>query len=252
MIVDNVTLEVERLGAFRDGPTLVFLHDGIGSVRLWRDFPATVAAAAGLPALVYSRQGYGDSDDYPGTRPVDYMHHEARRVLPAVLRQAGIKRPILVGHSDGGSIALIYAGSGLGPVEGLIALAPHVFVEDLTIASIATAAEDYKAGDMSRRLARYHRDPDRSFKGWADIWLSPAFRAWNIESFLPAITAPVLVIQGRDDEYGTAAQCAAIERGVAGPCAVTLLEQCRHSPHRDQPAQTLASVLRFVSALQAR
>jgi pimeloyl-ACP methyl ester carboxylesterase len=251
MNIDGINLEVETIGAIAaDRPTLVFLHDGIGSVRLWRDFPATVAVATGLPALVYSRRGYGDSDCYPGPRPVDYMHREARDVLPKLLAASGIMRPILIGHSDGASIALIYAGSGSGPVERLVLLAPHVFVEDVTIAGIGQARDAYRTGDLRARLARYHRDPDHSFWGWNDIWLSPAFRAWNIEALLPPITVPVLVIQGEDDEYGTQAQCDAIRRGTGGRCTVEILADCRHSPDRDQPAATLDAVVRFISPPQ--
>jgi pimeloyl-ACP methyl ester carboxylesterase len=250
--VEGVRLEIATIGAIsKENHTLVFLHDGIGSVRLWRDFPAKVAAATGLPALIYSRRGYGESDPYPGPRRVDYMHGEARDVLPKLLAATGIARPILIGHSDGASIALIYAGSRSGPAEALVLLAPHVFVEDLTIAGIEHARDDYRGGDVARRLARYHRDPDHSFWGWNDIWLNPKFRAWNIEEFLPAITAPILIVQGAQDEYGTVAQCEAIRRATAGPCQVTLLPDCRHSPHRDQPAATFDAVQRFISPLQA-
>jgi pimeloyl-ACP methyl ester carboxylesterase len=253
MLVDGVRLETERIGGVTpERPTLVFLHDGIGSVRLWREFPAAVAEATGLPALVYSRRGYGDSDPYPGPRPIDYIHREARDVLPKVLASAGIARPILIGHSDGASIALIYAGSGSGPVVGLALLAPHVFVEDLTVASIAKAGADYRANDVRQRLARYHRDPDASFWGWNDVWLRPEFRTWNIEELLPTIRSPMLVIQGTDDEYGTPAQCDAIRRAVSGPCDVLMLENCRHSPHRDQPAATLDALRRFIAPLSAR
>ncbi len=235
--------------AYPGAPNLVFLHEGLGSIGLWRDFPARLAAATGAAALVYSRRGYGGSDPLGRPRRVDYMHREALDVLPALLDQLAIAEPILIGHSDGASIALIHAGAQRWPVRGLIIEAPHVFVEDLTVAGIAAARDTYRASDLGRRLARYHADPDAAFWGWNDIWLDPAFRAWNIEEYLSAITAPVLVVQGEDDEYGTPAQLEAIVRGIAGPVETLLLPRCKHAPHRDQPEATLAAMKRFLSAL---
>jgi pimeloyl-ACP methyl ester carboxylesterase len=233
-------------------PTLVLLHEGLGSLAMWRDFPARLAAATGSAILVYSRLGYGKSDPLAAPRRVDYMHEEALETLPALCRVLGMSDPILVGHSDGASIALIHTGAGRWPVRGLILEAPHVFVEDLSVTSIAAAKEAYATTDLRQRLARYHDDVDGAFRGWNDIWLDPAFRAWNIESYLPAIACPTLVIQGADDEYGTTAQLDAIAVRVAGPVETLLLPNCKHSPHRDQPEATLAAMTRFVAEVAAR
>jgi pimeloyl-ACP methyl ester carboxylesterase len=246
--VEGQRLEIERIAATREGaPTVVFLHEGLGSVALWRDFPAKLAARAGAAALVYSRRGYGKSDRLPGPRKVGYMHGEALVVLPALLRALGIADPILIGHSDGASIALIHAGSGRWPVRALILEAPHVFVEDVTAASIEQAKVAYGTTDLSERLGRHHDDPDHAFWGWNDIWLDPAFRAWNIEASLPGVRCPVLAIQGADDEYGTLAQLDAVEHGIAGPFERLVLANCKHSPHRDQEAATLDAMARFIA-----
>ena len=240
-------LEIERITAARMGaPTLIFLHEGLGSVALWRDFPQKLAARTGAAALVYSRRGYGKSDRLAAPRKVDYMHDEALVVLPALLSELGIAAPILIGHSDGASIALIYAGSGRSSVRALILEAPHVLVEDVTVASIEQAKIAYRKTDLGQRLARYHDDPDHAFWGWNDIWLDPAFRAWNIEPFLPGVRCPILAIQGADDEYGTLAQLDAIERGVSGSFERLVLARCKHSPHRDQESATLEAMARFI------
>jgi pimeloyl-ACP methyl ester carboxylesterase len=232
-------------------PTLILLHEGLGSLAQWRDFPARLAQATGCATLVYSRLGYGQSDALTEARRVDYMHVEALETLPALRDALAIADPILVGHSDGASIALVHAGARRWPVRGLILEAPHVFVEDVTVASIAAAKEAYRTSDLRARLGRYHRDVDGAFRGWNDIWLDPEFRAWNIEDYLPAITRPVLVIQGEDDEYGTSAQLDAIREKVAGTVETLLLKDCKHSPHRDQPDATLAAMTRFVAAILA-
>lgn len=228
-----------------DRPTLVVLHEGLGSIELWKDFPAQVAAATGCGALVYSRYGYGQSDVLQEKRAVDYMHREALESLPEVLASQGIANPVLIGHSDGASIALIHAARHT--VAGLVLMAPHVFVEDVTVASIAEAKVAYETTDLPRKLGRYHADVDRTFWGWNDIWLAPAFRRWNIEDVLPAVRAPALLIQGADDEYGTTAQLDAIARGLEGPVETVVLAACKHSPHRDQPEATLQAIARFVS-----
>jgi pimeloyl-ACP methyl ester carboxylesterase len=239
-------LEIEDLPGAE--PALVFLHEGLGSVAMWRDFPARAAAATGRRTLVYSRRGYGRSPPLaPPWGPL-YMHREALEALPALRAERGLDDPVLVGHSDGASIALIHAGAGHA-VRGIVAMAPHVFVEDVTITSIEAARAAWRETDLRVRLQRYHGDVDGAFRGWNDAWLDPAFRAWNIESFLPTITCPVLAIQGRDDEYGTMAQLDAIERGVKGPFRRLELDACRHSPHRDQPAATLAAIAAFVAGL---
>jgi pimeloyl-ACP methyl ester carboxylesterase len=232
-----------------DRPSLVLLHEGLGSIELWKDFPDKVAEATGCGTLVYSRYGYGLSDRLEGRRGVDYMHREALDSLPEVLAGLGISNPVLVGHSDGASIALIHAGAGRWPVRGLALMAPHVFVEDVTVASIAEAKKTYETTDLPQKLGRHHADPDNVFWGWNDIWLHPPFKDWNIEDRLPSIACPVLLIQGKDDEYGTMAQLDAIERAVKGPVARLELEACKHSPHRDQTAATLDALARFVEGV---
>lgn len=229
-------------------PPLVFLHEGLGSVSLWRDFPARVAAATGARTLVYSRAGYGQSDAPAGRFEPDYMHREALEVLPELLAALAVTRPVLIGHSDGGSIALIYAGAGAGPVAGVVTLAAHVFVEDLSIASIAAAKLAFETTDLAERLGRHHRDASRTFWAWNDIWLDPRFRAWNIEEYLPRIACPLLVIQGEDDEYGTLRQVEAIAARAADVRQL-LLPDCRHSPHKDQPEAVIAAIVGFVDRL---
>ena len=238
-------LEYRRIAAAVEGPTMVFLHEGLGSISQWRDFPDRIAQASGLPAVVYARYGHGQSDVLQQPHGVDFMHREALEVLPELLRQLGIDRPILVGHSDGASIALIYAGSG-HPLRCLVAMAPHVFVEDISIAGITAAKQTFETTDLPQKLARHHRDACKTFYGWNDVWLAPAFRSWNIERFLPAITCPLLAIQGQEDEYGSMAQVDAIARQAGGPVEVLKLEQCGHSPHKDQAEKVAQAVAEFV------
>ncbi|WP_158046015.1 alpha/beta fold hydrolase [Skermanella pratensis] len=232
-----------------DRPVLVFLHEGLGSIELWRDFPERVAEATGCGALVYSRYGYGRSERLEGSRNPDYLHIEALEALPQVLDAFGIREPVLIGHSDGASIALILAGSGLRPVRGAVVMAPHVFVEDITIAGIEEVRTAYRETDLAKRLGRYHDDPDGVFRGWNDAWLNPAFRSWNIEGFLPGIRCPLLAVQGIGDEYATLAQIDAIERQTGGRFERLDLPDCRHTPHRDQPQRTLDALRRFVETL---
>ena len=229
-------------------PTLVLLHEGLGSVAMWRDFPGRLAHATGCNALVYSRYGYGNSDPLSGDRPVRYMHDEAQVALPELLDRLAVERPILVGHSDGGSIALIYAGAGARPVAGVVTLAAHVLVEDISVASIAAAKTAYETTELRARLARYHADVDSAFWGWNRIWLHPDFRAWNIEEYLPSIACPVLAIQGDDDEYGTMEQMRRIGAQV-DDIELLALEDCRHSPHRDQPDAVIDAITRFVDRI---
>ena len=232
-------------------PALVFLHEGLGSVAMWRDFPVRVAHATGCRTVVYSRYGYGQSDLLEAPHGTDYMHREAREALPDLLHALGIERPVLVGHSDGASIALIHAGDGRWECAGLALMAPHCFVEDISIRSIEQAKVVFETTDLASKLARYHRDPVSTFHGWNDIWLHPDFRAWNIEDSLPGIRCPILAIQGEDDEYGTMAQVEAIPRGaVASPSVEVLkLADCRHSPHKDQPEAVIRGIVDFVDAL---
>ena len=228
--IDGVRLETAWIAPVRpDRPTLVLLHEGLGSVALWKDFPARLAAATGAGLLIYSRYGHGASALLEGDRPVEYMHHEAEVVLPALLAHFQVERPILFGHSDGGSIALIYAGFRPDDVAGLILEAPHVFVEDLTVRSIAQVKELYRTTDLAGRLRRYHQSVDQTFWGWNNIWLDPRFKLWNIEAYLPAIRCPILAIQGEDDEYGTRAQLDAI--AAATPATeIVLLPTCEATP----------------------
>lgn len=242
------SIEYERIdGARADAPPLVFLHEGLGSVAMWRGFPAKLAAATGCPAIVYSRRGYGRSD--PAARPLGprYMHDEALQVLPELRRALGLAPPILVGHSDGASIAVIHAGDGHFPVRALILEAPHLFVEEVSLSSIAEARRAYETGDLKARLARYHDDVEGAFRGWNDAWLAPEFRQWNIESYAAGIACPVLAIQGEDDPYGTLAQIEAVARTVKGPCETLVLPRCGHTPHREEERATLAAMARFVA-----
>ena len=229
---------------------LVFLHEGLGSIELWRGFDDDVRrATGGAPALTFARHGYGGSAPAAMPRGVGYMHHEADVVLPALLAALEVERPVLIGHSDGASIALLYAGAG-HPVAGLVCIAPHVFVEDESIAGIASARDAFVGTDMAARLARYHADPVATFRGWNDIWLSPEFRNWNIEERLPGVTAPTLLVQGTSDRYGTLAQLDAIERGVAGPVARRVVDGAGHAPHLDDRDAVVRAVATFVVGLQ--
>ena len=228
-------------------PTLVFLHEGLGSTALWKDFPARAVAATGCPALVYSRYGYGKSESLHEPRGVDYMHREALQTLPAVLEALSVDNPFLIGHSDGASIALIYTGARRGPVRGLVLMAPHVFVEDITCNSIAQAKITFETTELPVRLGRYHDDVQSAFWGWNDIWLHPDFRAWNIEAFLQGVEVPALLIQGEDDQYGTRAQVDAVARQVSGPVTTLMLSDCGHSPHVDQKETTLGAIAEFVT-----
>jgi pimeloyl-ACP methyl ester carboxylesterase len=230
--------------------TLVFLHEGLGSIALWRDFPRKVASRLRAPAVVYSRFGYGASDGLTAKRTPRFMHDEALGVLPALLDQLGIERPILIGHSDGASIALIHAAAAARPVRGLVCLAPHAFVEPVCVQSIAKIRQSYFDTDLRQRLAKYHVRVDDAFLGWADAWLDPDFLSWSIEDLLPQIDQPLLLIQGRDDEYGTLAQLDRIEARVQGPTRRLVLDQCGHSPHRDQEAAVVDAVVAFVKGLR--
>jgi pimeloyl-ACP methyl ester carboxylesterase len=245
MNVRGREIESARIGPAQ-GPTLVFLHEGLGSLGLWRDFPQRLVEASGLGAFVYSRAGYGKSDPVPLPRPVRYMHDEAE-LLPDILDAAGVTDPILVGHSDGASIAIIYAGSGHA-ARALLLEAPHVFAEEGGLASIAKLRDLYATTDLRQRLARHHRDVDAAFLGWNGAWLDPEFRLWNLEEYLPHIRQPLLIVQGEDDEYGTAKQPEAIQRGAGGATEVVLLPDCGHSPHRDQPEKTLRAMAEFLEA----
>ena len=221
---------------------LVFLHEGLGSIAQWRDTPAEVARLTHLPALVYSREGYGHSSPVAVPRPLTYMHDEATKI-------PRVDDPVLVGHSDGASIAIIAAGSGVVRPRALVLIAPHVFVEDISVESIAAARVAYETGDLRARLARYHDDVDGAFWGWNRAWLDPEFRRWNLEAYLPEITAPTLIVQGTADQYGTLAQVEAIQRQLAGPVETFLVDGASHSPFRDQPEAVHARIAEFVLRL---
>jgi pimeloyl-ACP methyl ester carboxylesterase len=230
-------IEYEWVGSTAGGaPVLVFLHEGLGSVAMWRDFPAQLCEAAGARGLVYSRPGYGRSTPRAPDEhwQPDFMHRQARDVLPLLLRALGVQRPWLFGHSDGGSIALLYAAAFPQALQGAVVLAPHILVEEVSVTSIEQARAAYLQTDLKQRLGRYHEDPDSAFWGWNDIWLAPSFRGWSIEAELGGIRCPLLAVQGLDDEYGTLEQVRGIARRV--PQAQLLeLPQCGHSPHKDQP-----------------
>lgn len=243
-------LEYAWIGPSADeAPTLVFLHEGLGSLSLWRDFPAALCARTGCGGLVYSRWGHGASDPLNVPHSVKFMHDEALVVLPELVAAFGIRRPVLVGHSDGASIALIYSGSGTGETAGLILEAPHVFVEDLTVQSIARTRDRYDTSDLRARLGRHHANVDRLFAAWTDVWLSPEFRDWNIENYLPGIHSPTIVIQGLDDEYGTPLQVDAMTTALGNRCETLLLADCGHTPHVDRRAAVETAMAGFVERL---
>lgn len=263
-------------------PTIVFLHEGLGCAEMWRNFPDRVAHETRCGALVYSRRGYGASDPVPGPRPVRFMHDEALQVLPPVIARFKLRDVILFGHSDGASIGIIYAGAYPRSVRGLVLEAPHVFVEPICIESISRIAKKFftdgtgaerpldeesspqnpRAKDttlqgcipredemtgLRQKLARYHgANTDSMFKTWTEVWLNPEFLRWNIEEYLPRIEAPMLVIQGEDDEYGTLRQVDAVLSQARGPVEPLVLESCGHSPHRDRPEQVMSTTVQFI------
>jgi len=233
-------------------PTLVLLHEGLGSVAMWKEFPQALAERTGYGVLAYSRPGYGQSDPVALPRPLTYMHGEAREILPAVLDQAGVRKAILIGHSDGASIATIYAGSRQDfRARGLMLIAPHFFVEDISVRSIAAAKQAYETGDLRARLAKYHRDVDLAFWGWNRAWLDPDFRHWRIDEYLAYIRVPMLIVQGNADEYGTAAQIAVAQEETYCPIEVLMLPGAGHSPQVDCPDETLAAIDEFVMRVLA-
>jgi pimeloyl-ACP methyl ester carboxylesterase len=243
-------VEYEWIGpAPEAAPTVVFLHEGLGSCAAWRDFPARVAAATGTSAFVYSRAGYGGSDPRPGAWTPAFMHDEARR-LPVLLESAGVRAPILFGHSDGASIALLHAAERPSEVRALVLEAPHVFVEDQSVASIrALKDRSVTTGFLARWRRTQGSHADATFAAWTDVWLGAPFREWTIQDRLHAVRCPVLLVQGEDDEYGTLAQVDAVRAGVVGPVETLVLRKCGHAPHREQPQQTLEAVQRFVATL---
>jgi pimeloyl-ACP methyl ester carboxylesterase len=241
-------VEYEDVPGDPDRPPLLFLHEGLGSVGLWRGFHQRVAAATGCRAVAYSRLGHGWSDAPSAPRTTGFMEAEAEVVVPALRAALGLERPVLVGHSDGGSIALLHAG--VADVRGLVVMAPHVFVEPVGLASIEAARRAFAGGDLRARMGRRHRDPDAAFHGWNDVWLSVEFRDWDIRPRLGAITCPVLGVQGTDDPYGTVAHVEAVRDRARGPVELLVLD-CGHAPHLERPAETTAAVVRSVGAWTA-
>jgi len=247
-----VRIEHQWLRAEHSGePLIVFLHEGLGSLAMWKDFPQRLCDAARCRGLVYSRPGYGRSTPRAAEEAwgLDFMHRQAHEVLPALFEALGVgrdgHRPWLFGHSDGASIALLYAARFTDRLAGAIVLAPHIMVEDLGVASIERARKAYAGTELRHKLARYHDDPDSAFYGWNDIWLHPPFKQWSIEDEITAIRCPVLAVQGLDDEYGTLAQIHGIVERV--PQTETLeLAGCGHSPHRDQSERLIAAVTDFI------
>lgn len=249
--VGDARLEATTWGpAPNKATTIVMLHEGLGCVALWRDFPARVAAATGCGVLAYSRTGYGRSSPAALPRPVDYMTREAKEVLPKVLDAAGIGRCLLLGHSDGATIAAEYAGGTEDHrVRGLILMAPHFFTEEMGLAEIAKAGDTWETTDLRERMAKYHDDPEATFRGWNDAWLNPDFANWNVADCIDYLRVPVLAVQGRADQYGTLAQIDEISNRSYAPVDVAILEDCRHSPHLDQPEKTLEAIADFVARL---
>ncbi len=242
-------LEYRMIGPRPDAaPTLVLLHEGLGSVGLWGDFPQQLQAATGCSVFVYSRAGYGQSSLVKLPRPLSYMHDEARETLPRLLDAIGFQRGLLIGHSDGASIAAIYTGSHQDHrVSGLVLIAPHFFTEDTGIAAIVEAKKAYETTDLRAKLARWHADPDNAFKGWNGAWLDPDFRKWDITEFLAYIRVPILIVQGEDDQYGTIRQIEIAQQECYCPVEVALLPGIKHSPARETPEATLKAITGFVA-----
>ncbi|CAA7627473.1 alpha/beta fold hydrolase [Magnetospirillum sp. SS-4] len=232
-------------------PTLMLLHEGLGCVAIWKGFPERLAEATGCGVFVYSRAGYGKSSPVTVPRPLTYMHHEGLDVLPRLLAHLGLGDVVLVGHSDGASISLIHAGgTPAETVRGVVAMAPHVMNEEVCVASIRLARTAYQTGDLRSRLLPLHHDNvDCAFWGWNHAWLDPDFMRWNLEEYLPGIRVPLMVIQGRDDEYGSSVQYESIRAKAGAGAEVVLLDHCRHSPHKDQPEAVLAAITRYVVSI---
>jgi pimeloyl-ACP methyl ester carboxylesterase len=251
--IGSQRLEYRMIGPRPDeAPTLVLLHEGLGCVGLWGDFPDKLQAATGAGVFVYSRGGYGKSSPVALPRPLSYMHDEARETLPRLLDEIGFQRGLLIGHSDGASIAAIYAGSHQDHrIGGLVLMAPHFFTEDSGIASIVEARKAYESGDLRSRLSRWHTDVDNAFKGWNGAWLDPGFREWDITEQLTYIRVPILIVQGEDDQYGTVKQIEAAQEECYCPVEVAPLPNAKHSPQRDAPEATLKVISEFVARVFA-
>jgi pimeloyl-ACP methyl ester carboxylesterase len=249
--IGSSRLEYRMIGPRPEAaPTIVMLHEGLGSVALWGDFPDRLAAATGLGVFVYSRAGYGRSSPVPLPRPLTYMHDEAFAVVPKLLDAIGFRRGLLLGHSDGGSIATLYVGSVQDHrVWGLVLIAPHFFVEDISVRSITEARRAYDQGDLREKLARWHANVDVAFRGWNDAWLDPAFRKWDITEALAYIRVPILIVQGEDDQYGTRRQIEMAAEECTCPVEAVLIPGVRHAPDREARATTLACITDFTARL---
>lgn len=249
----GVELEAFTVGPSPDrAPTLVLLHEGLGCVALWRDFPRRLADTTGCGVFAFSRAGYGASAPCDLPRPLDYMTREAVSVLPEVLDFIGLREGVLIGHSDGASIAAIHCGEIGDPrVRGLVLMAPHFFTEEIGLAAIAEARTAYAEGDLRERLAKYHSNVDAAFRGWNDAWLDPGFRAWDIRSFLDPIRVPVLCLQGEADQYGTEAQVRVVAERVPARVEIRLFADCHHAPHLEAPDLTLEEIAGFIAGLRA-
>jgi pimeloyl-ACP methyl ester carboxylesterase len=251
-IVDGVTLECACYGPSPDqAPTIVMLHEGLGCLALWRDFPQRVAEATGMGVFVYSRQGYGQSDPVELPRPLDFMTREATVVLPQILTQIGFQRGLLLGHSDGATISAIYAGSVQDHrIRGLIVIAPHFFTETAGLAEIEKSTEVFETGGLREKMQKFHRDADGAFYGWNRVWLDPDFVSWNVAEVIDFLRVPTLAIQGRQDQYGTLAQIQVIDERSYAPVDMEILDDCKHAPQFDQPEKTLAAIADFTTRLR--
>ena len=250
--IDGVTLDCACHGPPpAAAPTIVMLHEGLGCTALWRDFPQRVVEATGMGVFVWSRQGHGQSAPAPLPKPLDFMTREAVGVLPKLLDTIGFRHGVLLGHSDGATIAAIHAGSVEDfRVRGLILMAPHFFTEPSGLAEIAKARDAFETGDLKARLGRYHADPEATFRGWNDVWLDPGFRSWDVTEVIDYIRIPTLAIQGRDDQYGTLAQIEVLAERSYAPVDLEVLDNCRHAPHLEQPEATLALIADYAARLQ--
>jgi pimeloyl-ACP methyl ester carboxylesterase len=249
LVLEGRRIEYRDLPAAVEGrPVLVLLHEGLGSASIWGKFPEHLAAATGCRVIVGSRAGYGQSEPYPEPRTTRYQHREGEEALPAFLAALGVVRPVVIGHSDGGTMALLYAAAHPDAPLGIALMAPHEFIEEQTLAGIRAAGETWRTTEWPARLARHHADAPRVFREWHDTWLSPEFRHWNIEDCLPRITCPILAIQGVDDEYASLRQIEVIADRVPGT-RLLALPNCGHSPHRDQQAAVLTALAEFITTL---
>lgn len=248
--IEGKRIEIVHQVRDKERPTLIFLHEGLGCVEMWRDFPESLATAVDCNLLVYSRVGYGGSEPADLPRPVRFMHHEALETLPALVSALGIEKHIVIGHSDGASIALVYAGGLRSPdLLGLISEAAHVFNEPICVQSIERAKAAYLEGKLRQGLAKYHHDVDNAFWGWCDVWLHPEFLKWNLEAYLPTIEVPALIIQGEEDQYGTLAQVDAIVSGIGSQAERMLVPDCRHAPHHEQREIVFEAMSRFIQKI---